>query len=144
LRYLYALIGGAMILLLLFVLLNSYVLTYYRVDGQSMYPTLHNEQLLGVNLLAYVGKDPQPNDVVIVRYAGDHTINFVKRVIAGPGMTVQFQGAPLTLGLKQYFVEGDNRLHSTDSRVFGPIDRSQIVGEVLGNYPLPNNLPADN
>jgi signal peptidase I len=130
-RYVNAVAGGLMLLLLVLVVVNSFALTYYRVDGLSMYPTLKNGELLAVNLLAFERQPPKDGQIVIVRYAGDSQITFVKRIVAGPGETVEFHGAPLQLGPSQYFVEGDNRTHSTDSRTFGPIDRDQVIGAVL-------------
>lgn len=130
-RYAYALLGGAMVALLGFILVNSYVFTYYQVEGSSMFPTLHNGESVPVNLLAYIIQPPHVGDVVIVRYAEDGNITLVKRVVAGPGMTVSYRGMSIELGEGEYFVEGDNRLHSTDSRSFGPVQRQQIIGKVL-------------
>ena len=136
LRYLNAVAGGAFLAILLGVAINGSVLTFYRVDGHSMESTLHNGQLLAVNLLAFTFSKPAIGNVVIVRYAGDPSVRFVKRIEGTPGMVVQYQGQNLTLGPNQYFVLGDNRDASTDSRVYGPITRSNILGEVIGVPPF--------
>ena len=132
LRYVHALFRGLVILLFILILTNTYLITVQRVDGHSMDPTLKNGQLLPVNLTAYWFKAPQTNDIVIVRYAGDASIRFVKRIIYGPGENVSYHGSIITLTADQYFVEGDNRDFSTDSRAYGPITKSQIMGKVLG------------
>jgi len=132
LRYVHALAGGAFILLIIVLSMSATCFTVYQVDGHSMMTTLQNGQLLAVNLLAFKTTDPKVGDVVIVRYKGDPSIRFVKRVEAVPGMTVNFQGQALVLGSDQFFVEGDNRDFSTDSRVYGPVSRSNIVGAVMG------------
>ena len=67
-------------------------------------------------------------------------MRFVKRITALPGDNVFYQGSTYHLGADEYFVEGDNRQHSTDSREYGPIARKDILGKVWGNYPLPEEL----
>ena len=103
------------------------------------------------------GGDPKRFDVVICRYPGRGATNFVKRVIGLPGDTVQLAGGylyingekyeepyindeyrtglrnefgPYTVPEGQYFVMGDHRNNSNDSRFTGPIDRNMIVGHV--------------
>jgi len=141
LRYAHSLLRGFLVVLLISIVVNAYLVTLYRVNGHSMEPTLSNGQVLVINQTAYWFKQPQRNDVVILAYAGDNTVHFVKRIIGVPGDTVTYNNAPLVLGASQYFVEGDNRDFSTDSRIYGPIDKSQILGKVIGQNPLP---PADN
>ncbi|MBU6389250.1 signal peptidase I [Patescibacteria group bacterium] len=142
LRYLHALLGWLATLFVIAIGVNSFVLTTYTVDGHSMEPTLKNGEHLGVSLLTYDLFRPQLGDVVIVTYAGDPTVHFVKRIEGIPGDMVQYQGEPLPLGPSQYFVVGDNRDHSTDSRVFGPVNRSQILGKVVFPFSLKNGDPG--
>ena len=132
LRYIHALAGGAMFILIVVILLNAYVVTYFQVDGMSMSPTLHSGQLVGVNLLAYSTQKPKIGDVVIIQYAGDSHISFVKRISGIPGSVVRYQNKEQILESDSYFVEGDNRSFSTDSRTFGPINLQQIIGKVIG------------
>jgi signal peptidase I len=131
LRYAHALFGSLFTIFLVVLLLNSWVLTIFRVNGHSMDPTLQNRQLLLVDLLSLRYSPPKENEIVIVNYAGDSSFRFVKRVIATPGDTVEYNGQNIVLGDDQYFIEGDNRDHSTDSRTYGPIKKSQIIGRVL-------------
>lgn len=133
-------------------LLLHYIAAPIRVDGTSMIHTLDNNEFILVSKVAYLARDPQRLDIVICRYPGrDGT--YVKRIVGIPGDTVQIQnhtvyinGQPLDepyidypadytypliqLGQDQYFVLGDNRIHSTDSHVIGPITRDAIEGYV--------------
>jgi len=135
LRYLHALFGGLFALFILFLLVNSFVLTIYTVQGHSMDTTLHTGQRVAVSLISPHLSPPKRNSIIIVSYSGDTAIKFVKRVIGVPGDTVDYRGRKLQLGPDEYFVEGDNRSFSTDSRTYGPVTQDHIVGEVLGNYP---------
>jgi len=135
LRYAHIFFRGTAIFLIIFLVINAYVLTISRVNGESMQPTLMNGQLLVVSESAFWFSAPQRNDVVIVQYAGDTNVHFVKRIVGIPGDTVMYNNSPLVLGPTQYFIEGDNRNFSTDSRVYGPIQKNQIIGKVLGSHP---------
>jgi signal peptidase I len=126
------------------------------VYGQSMEPNLHPNQRLIVDKLSYRLRPPQRDDIVVVDLP-DMDEMLVKRIIALPGETVEVRGgtvyvngapiaepyahdltpydmAPLTLGPLAYFVMGDNRSNSNDSRSFGPITRDEIVGRVWLRY----------
>jgi len=140
-------------------LIQFFVLEPLRVDGQSMSRTLMNNEFILVSKADYWSMEPQRLDVVICRYPGRED-TYVKRVVGIPGDTVEVRkevvlvnGAalaedyitypadylfgPLTLKEDEYFVLGDNRIHSTDSHVIGPIRRDAILGRVrLVIYPL--------
>ncbi len=126
------------------------------VYGQSMEPNLHPNQRLIVDKLSYRLHAPQRNDIVVVDLPGMDEM-LVKRIVALPGETVEVRGgtvyvngaaipepydhdltaydmAPLTLGPLAYFVMGDNRGNSNDSRSFGPITRDEVVGRVWLRY----------
>ena len=140
-------------------LIQFFVLEPLRVDGQSMNETLiHNEFIL-VSKADYWQQEPQRLDVVICRYPGRED-TYVKRVVGIPGDTVEvrkdvvlvngtalqedyitypadYDTGPVTLLADEYFVLGDNRIHSTDSHVIGPLKRDAILGRVrLVIYPL--------
>jgi signal peptidase I len=136
LRYTYAILGGLLTAVLLIILLNTYAITIFQVDGMSMQPTLINHQLLVINLAAFQLHDPKVGDVVIVQYSGNRSVHFVKRVVGVPGDTVLFHQAPLVLQANQYFIEGDNRDHSTDSRVYGPVLGEDILGKEVMVLPI--------
>ncbi len=133
------------------------------VDGESMEPTLYNGEYLWVDKMKYHFSEPERFDVIIfpVEYRGE-TTHFVKRIIGMPGETVFIDenGAiiidgevlvesygkeviqhynrgnadeSITLGEDEYFVLGDNRNHSSDSRYpsVGNIKRDEILGRAL-------------
>ena len=96
------------------------------VIGQSMLPTL---QEYSIHILV---PDPDPEIGDIVAIEGDnYYVTTIKRIVAGPGDTVEHWGDMITLGANEYYVLGDNRDNSRDSRVFGPIDGADIVGRLL-------------
>ncbi len=122
-------------------------------EGPTMEPTLHSGQLIKAR--AYDGSKPQRGDIVVFHPPFSQDELFVKRIIAIPGDTVEVHvnqvlvngkivvlpGSdssqvtpviiqPTTMGPDQYYVVGDNLANSTDSRTFGPISLSSIVGKV--------------
>jgi signal peptidase I len=126
------------------------------VYGQSMEPNLHAQQRLIVDKLSYRIHSPQRNDIVVVDLPSMDEM-LVKRIVALPGERVEVRGgvvyvndvpipepyphdrtaydmAPITLGPLSYFVMGDNRGNSNDSRSFGPITRDEVVGRVWLRY----------
>ena len=88
----------------------------YKISGSSMLPTLKTGDMVLVNRVAYWFSPPQKNDIVAVRDPRDGK-TLIKRIIKIEG--------------KSYFVLGDNKNSSTDSRVFGMIRRSDILGKVM-------------
>ena len=151
-------LGSAVVIALL---IRTFLFEPIRVDGQSMCDTLQNNEIMFVTKPEYLFGQPQDGDVVICKYPG-RTENFVKRLMGVPGDTIEVinnvvyrNGEPLaetyltasrnddgfsmgaiTLGEDQYFVMGDNRDNSHDSRNYYGYDkpatltRSQIIGHV--------------
>ncbi|HKF65008.1 MAG TPA: signal peptidase I [Vicinamibacterales bacterium] len=126
-----------------------------RVDGLSMAPTLEDHDRLIVNKLVYEMGDPRPGDIVMLYYPLNPEKMFVKRVIAKEGDTVRIvdghvdvNGIPLhddyvpqefrshddwgpqVVQQGYYFVMGDHRNNSSDSRHWGPVPKKYIVGKV--------------
>ena len=127
----------------------------YRVTGESMHPSIRAGDWLLVRLDAYRRAAPARGDLVIVRDPRETTEKYLKRVVGLPGEEVSMrdgelridggrlsepylEGLPSSVGLEtkswrlgqgQYFVVGDNRAHSTDSREFGPVDVGLIVAK---------------
>jgi signal peptidase I len=126
-----------------------------RVDGLSMAPTLGDQDRLLVNKLVYELGDPRPGDIVMLYYPPDPEKMFVKRVIAKEGDVVRIvegqvyvNGLPLhdeyvpyafrshddwgptVIQQGHYFVMGDHRNNSSDSRHWGPVPKKYIVGKV--------------
>lgn len=142
----------AVITLLLFVVVRG-VVQNYRVDGPSMTPTLLNHEYILVDKAQYLFGSPQRGDVIVFKWPRDTSEDFVKRVIGVPGDTVRvtadgqvsvdgtdinepyvndltnpYQPNTWTLKANQYFVLGDNRGDSSDSRDWGPVPRSDVIG----------------
>ena len=136
-----------------------------RVDGFSMIPTLQNGEYILVNKLAYKTGQPNRGDIIVFRLPGDESQDLIKRVIGLPGDTIEVRngqvyvnGAALaepylsqptnsTIPARQvepgrYFVMGDNRNNSSDSRSFGSIARSDIVGRAWVVYWPPSDWEA--
>lgn len=96
------------------------------VVGNSMAPTLQDQSIHFIGPVL----SPEVGDIVTLQLVGkDYSI--VKRVIAVPGDTVIHQGETVILGADEYYVMGDNRDASTDSRIFGPVCRNEITGQLL-------------
>lgn len=130
------------------------------VEGSSMLPGLENNQRLIVVKAVYHFRDPQRGDIIIIHPPVAPDKQWVKRVIGLPGDTVEIKNhtvyvnnvalkepyikeapnytyGPFQVPAGQYFVLGDNRNNSTDSRVIGPVPKANIVGEVwLRLWPL--------
>ena len=126
--------------------------------GVSMEPELYNGQRVLINRYAYLMSSPKVGDVIVFLPNGNHNSHYyIKRVVAVPGDTVQIIGGrlyvngeqivderydkmaeagiaenPLLLGTDEYFVLGDNRNSSEDSRSanIGPVRSSDILGRV--------------
>lgn len=127
------------------------------VDGSSMETTLQNGDNLIIDKISYRFKDPERYDIIVFPYKYKENTDYIKRIIGLPGETVYIDsygriyingvvlkedygaakikesgmaGSTITLGDDEYFVMGDNRNHSEDSRFedVGPIKRKDIIG----------------
>lgn len=126
------------------------------VFGQSMEPNLHPHQRLIVDKISYRLHAPQRNDIVVIRLPDMEEL-LVKRIVALPGELVEIRSgivyvngevvaepfphdmtpydmSPIVLGPLSYFVLGDNRSNSNDSRAFGPVTLDEILGRVWLRY----------
>ena len=136
----------------------SFAVQAVHVEGLSMYATLDDNDYLIANKIDYRLHPPQRGDIIILRPPTDNSKDFIKRVIALPGEKLlirdsvvyingrrldepylpefwtTFNNWPLTgsdgqlMKSNEYFVMGDNRNRSQDSRIFGPIGRDRIDG----------------
>lgn len=145
---------------LIALLINLFVGQATRVDGQSMEPNLHTDERLVVEKLSYRFHGPQRFDVVVIRVPSQGDELLIKRVIGLPGETVEIRDGHVYVDGKQLvepevsqptyplpghparvtvpplsvFVMGDNRTHSNDSRMFGPVPIEDIVGKAWVSY----------
>lgn len=144
--------------LLIAFVVRTFVVQVYKVDGESMEPTLHHEERLLVNKFSYWIGEPQPGDIVVLQDPSRTNRELIKRVVAVAGETIEVRdgvvyidGRPLDEPYKndmytQYpdtppvevpegtvFVMGDNRANSHDSRYpdRGPIPIDSIVGRAF-------------
>jgi signal peptidase I len=130
-----------------------------RVEGTSMLPVLEDQDRLFINKFAYRFEDIHRSDVVVFLYPHDHTKSYIKRVIALPGDDLQIDhGMVWVNGVAvkepyvpakyqddrsqpemivppgEYFLMGDHRVISSDSRDFGPVPRQLIYGKAAFVY----------
>lgn len=166
-RFLFELIQVLAISLVIIIPIRYFLIQPFYVRGASMEPNFFDHEYLIIDEISYRFKDPIRGDIVVFKYPKDPSQYFIKRVIGLPGDTVEIvdgrvkiynqehpNGTSLdetgyldqdrtipnrtvTLKAKEYFLMGDNRAASLDSRVFGAVDRSYIVGKVLlRGYPV--------
>lgn len=141
-------------------LLKALVNRHYLVRGESMTPALRNGDVVLVTGLGRTESRPTRGDIVVAREPPPDGRRTIKRVVGLPGETVRFEegllyvdGGPLaepylgglpavlglgeatwTVGPGEYFLLGDNRAHSTDSKDYGPVERSRIIGRAWWRY----------
>jgi signal peptidase I len=147
------------------LLVRAYVVQPFLVSGESMAPTFKTGDYLLVDEISYNFRDPQRGEIVVLKYPKDRNVYFIKRVIGLPGETVIIENGKVgifkdgkeiilnesytasgmavdqkfkeTLGSDQFFVMGDNRNYSFDSRNWGSLSKKDIVGVVrLRLWPL--------
>lgn len=150
---LYVIIAGCVALFI-----RLFIATPYLVSGASMEPTFETYDYLVIDRLSYRFNEPERGDVIVMHYPYDPSRTFIKRIIALPGETITINGSAVTienaqypegllvsepyisealkgdnqlsvvLGDGEYFVMGDNRHASADSRTWGTLPQENIVG----------------
>lgn len=142
--------------LLIFIVIH-FTVQNYLVEGISMQPSLDNSQYVLVNKLAYLFHQPERGDVIVFHWPVDTNKDLIKRVIGIPGDTIVLDSTTVTVdGVKlsepyiklafnpagqqvkvpanSYFVMGDNRQFSDDSRDWGLVPKDNIVGKAVMIY----------
>lgn len=135
------------VIVVVVVLIRTFIVTPVVVSGDSMVPSLNDGQLLLLNKLSYKFKEIERFDVVVVKVGKNEII---KRVIGLPGETVEYKDNKLyindqvleseydfatdnfnelSIPENEYFVLGDNRTISSDSRIIGTIAEKDIIGK---------------
>jgi signal peptidase I len=170
---------GIVVVLALLVMVYLFIMAPQEINGASMEPNFHNGEYILTNKILYKFRDPIRGDVVIFKSPMNKEIDYIKRVIGLPGDTVALhdnslwvngqkvdepylspdtkifgesylsEGKTITVPPGTYFVCGDNRTRSSDSREFGPIAKEDFIGVAIFRYfPFsqmgPINRPAYN
>jgi signal peptidase I len=153
------LVRFALIALAIVIPIRLLVAEPFIVSGNSMVPTFENGDYLIIDKISYKLSNPKRDDVVVFRYPGDTTKFFIKRIIGLPNETVDIKGNDVTitkgdkisilkidqpfvknpanndthfeLKSDEYFVMGDNRSASSDSRYWGAVKRNLLTGRAF-------------
>lgn len=154
------LIRFSIIALIIVIPIRMFIAQPFIVSGASMKETFHSGEYLIVDQVSYYFEKPARGEVIIFRYPKDPSKYFIKRVIGVPGDTIKIENSTVTitnaahpdgfilnepyiksmrgvinieetLGEREYFVMGDNRDESSDSRVWGVLPEDRIVGRAL-------------
>ena len=151
-------IETALLTAIIFLIVNL-VIGRFRIEQVSMQPTLHEGEYVIVDKVSYLLHPPDRGDIIVFKHPGE---DLIKRVIGLPGDTIEIRGGRVyingsvlnepyikepilsTLSAQKieagrYFVMGDNRNNSSDSRAFGPIPAGDMIGRAAIIYwPPPN------
>jgi signal peptidase I len=159
LRSAYQCLAVGTLALACYFVISHFIVQSVVVVGRSMVPTLYDSQHYLLNRWIYHVHPPRHSDIVVLRDPGDNGFS-VKRVIATPGDTVclkdgivyvngcklaepylargtrtltgsKYCDQLIRCGKDQFFVLGDNRLNSVDSRAYGPVPRRNILGPII-------------
>lgn len=150
------LVQTALISLLVFFLVYIFLVQPHRVKGESMLPNFKDGELLLTEKVTYRLYSPERGDVIVFEAPSARRVDFIKRIIGLPGDSVKVINGfvfvngekliepyetqitegnfEITLDKDQYFVLGDNRGASSDSRSFGPISKKTIKGKAWVIY----------
>ncbi len=130
-------------------IIRNFLAQPFLVSGASMEPNFSNGNYLIIDEVTYRFRDPELGEVIVFRYPKDRSVFFIKRIVGLPGERVVVKNSKVTvyrngeavfsesgtsgaadvvLEDRQYFVLGDNRYNSFDSRNWGPATREDIIG----------------
>jgi len=156
------------IALAMFVLMYLFLFQPHQVKGNSMYSTFHDQEYLLTDKITYRLSEPKRGDVIVFKAPKHEEYDYIKRIIGLPGDTIKVEdchifvndqpldeiylsdnlctnagrfwqsGQNISLQEGEFFVAGDNRPYSSDSRDWGTVPEENIVGKVWFRY-----WPAD-
>lgn len=147
-----------------FVVCYLFLFQPNQVSGNSMYSTFYDKEYILTDKITYRLGEPKRGDVVVFKSPKNPDVDFIKRIIGLPGETVALtngrvyinnealpesylsdkiftpgsyflrEGGSVVVPDGQYFVMGDNRTGSSDSREWGPMKKEEIIGRVFFRY----------
>jgi len=155
------------------VIIRYFLFQPFIVEGSSMEPNYHNNEYLFIEKLSYRFREPKRGEVVVFKYPNNRNINYIKRIVGLPGDTVRIEDGRVYLNgveyresylqegtqtvlsrspdmpyevvvpVNKYFVMGDNRSHSSDSREGWLVDEFLIIGRSAARlYPVGAPMPS--
>lgn len=163
-RFFFDILESIVVALAIFVVVYLFLFQPHQVKGASMEPNFHDGEYILTNKFQYHFETPKRGDVIVFKSPQNPDIDYIKRVIGLPGDRVKlidnhfyingtkleesyiapelftYNGQYLKDNMEvvipqdYYFVAGDNRPRSSDSREWGPIERSSIIGKSQFRY----------
>jgi len=157
--FLWETIKIVIVALIIILPLRYYVVQPFYVKGASMEPNFYDHEYLIINEISYHFNEPSRGEIVVFKYPLNPKEYYIKRIIGLPGERITIKDGQviifnqeftegkilkenylepgvetwgdidITLGIDEYYVLGDNRASSKDSRIFGPVSRHFIVGK---------------
>lgn len=154
----------------IFFMIYLFVAQFHKVSGNSMIPTFHNGDYIITEKVSYRFGTPKRGDIIVLKNPKDESQDFIKRIIALPQDTMRLEnntifvndvatnetylpagtqtedgsflseGQTIRAGPNQYFVMGDNREHSSDSREWGGVTKKEIIGKTFFRYWPPQSI----
>ena len=158
--FLIELLESAILSLIIILPIRFFIIQPFFVKGQSMEPNFHENDYLIIDELSYRLREPQRGEVVVLRSPFEKDYYFIKRIVGLPGETVSVKNGlvkifnqanpegivldevyletdemtdgdlEVKIGQGEYFVMGDNRRYSYDSRRWGLLKESDLIGRV--------------
>ncbi len=154
----------------IFASIYLFIAQPHKVSGSSMVPTFQNGDYILTDKISYKFKEPKKGDIIVLKNPRNESQDFIKRIIATPGDQIKIESSivyinenplnelyipndlitrsgnfltedeTINMGKDQYFVMGDNRSHSSDSREWGTVSKKEIIGRVFFRYIPLNKL----
>lgn len=167
-RFFLDIIETFVIALAMFVLMYLFLFQPHQVKGNSMFPNFHDQEYLLTDKITYRLSEPKRGDVIVFKAPKHEEYDYIKRIVGLPGETIKIEdcqifinnqplgedylsenictsagrfwqvGKSIVLSVSEYFVVGDNRPYSSDSRDWGTVPEANIVGKAWFRY-----WPAD-
>lgn len=154
----FELLRFTLVVLAIIIPIRVFIAQPFIVNGESMMPTLENGDYLIIDEISYNRIEPSRGEVIVFRYPTNHKRFLIKRIIGLPGESITIEGSKVSiikndgtniqleeeylngdfstygsweLSDDQYFVMGDNRRNSSDSRAWGLLDKDLIIGRTF-------------